>query len=112
MEIKTTESLEIPVHQKLTLGTNKIHIAAIFVLCVPNLTISSNTRQDAIVVKNAKKMVPAKYDLKVINETIEAILQINQASGSLNNQPGGYPVSTLKCLENISDDGSLIKFSK
>ena len=39
MDIKTSESLEIPVHQKLTLGTNKIHKAAIFVLCVPNLTI-------------------------------------------------------------------------
>ena len=54
MEIKTSESLEIPVHQKLTLGTNKIHRAAIFVLCVPNLTISSNTRQDAIAIRKAK----------------------------------------------------------
>ena len=29
MDINTTESLEIPVHQKLTVGTNKIQSAAI-----------------------------------------------------------------------------------
>ena len=109
--MKTTVSFEIPVHQKLTVGTNKTQSAAMCFLCVSNFTINSNTLHEAIDVKKEKTSVAPKYDLKVKKEIIDAILQINHASGSLNNHPGGYPVSTLKCAENISGDGSLSMFS-
>ena len=58
--MKTTVSFEIPVHQKLTVGTNKTQNAAMCFLCVFNFNISSNTLHEAIAVKKAKISVVAK----------------------------------------------------
>ena len=58
--MKTKESFEIPVHQKLTVGINKIQRAAICFLCVFNFVTNSKTRHEAIAVKKAKTSVAAK----------------------------------------------------
>ena len=87
--MKTTVSFEIPVHQKLTVGINKTQSAAMCFLCVSNFTINSKTLHEAIAVKKAKTSVVAKYDLKVKKDTIDAILHMNHASGSLYSHPGG-----------------------
>ena len=52
-------------------------------------TINSKTLHEAIAVKKAKTSVVAKYDLKVKKDIIDAILHMNQASGSLYSHPGG-----------------------
>ena len=83
MQIKTMVSFEIPVHQKLTEGINKMHHAAMFFLWVFNFKISSKIRQEAIAEKKAKNKLAAKQDFNVKNETNDPSLQINQASGSL-----------------------------
>ena len=53
-------SFEIPVHQKLTVGTKRIHQAATRVECVFSFKMSSKIRHDEIAVKYAKISVPAK----------------------------------------------------
>ena len=64
MDIKTTASLEIPVHQKLTVGINKMQKAATFSLWVLSLMTSSNILQEAIAVRNAKNMCASKVRFK------------------------------------------------
>ena len=57
--MKTTVSFEIPVHQKLTVGTNKTQNAAMCFLCVFNFNISSKYTKETI--EKVKETHPDNY---------------------------------------------------